>query len=134
MARFSEAAKSRYCTVVGDRVAVANERSLFHVLEVTSGKAVRAVQLTDWARSYCAIGSCCFYGQARLFRVAAATTATWSSGRSALGFETCRLDAHTAHGASKVSTEPLSVRGDSHRSGWPVLCSVTDSANVAGNG
>ena len=52
MARLSEAARSTHFTVVGDRVAVANERLPLHVLEVTSGKAVRAVQLTDWARRF----------------------------------------------------------------------------------
>ena len=31
---------------------VLNERLPLHVLEVTSGKAVLAVQLTDWARRF----------------------------------------------------------------------------------
>jgi hypothetical protein len=49
----SEAAGSTHFTVVGDRVAVADYRSTLHVLDVTTGKELRTVPLTDRARSVC---------------------------------------------------------------------------------
>ena len=51
-----------------------------------------------------------------------------------LRFETFPFVGHAACAASAVWAEPPSVWRDSHRSGWPALCSVTDSAKVAGNG
>ncbi len=46
------------------------------------------------------------YEQARLFQAAAATTATWSSGRAALGFETFPFDGHATYAANTVSAIP----------------------------
>ncbi len=49
----SEAAGATHFTVVGDRVAVADFRSTLHVLDVTTGKELRSVHLSDRARSVC---------------------------------------------------------------------------------
>ncbi|MEP7120059.1 MAG: PQQ-binding-like beta-propeller repeat protein [Byssovorax sp.] len=49
----SEAAGATHFTVAGDRVAVADYRSTLHVLDVTTGKELRSVRLSDRARSVC---------------------------------------------------------------------------------
>lgn len=49
----SEGAGSTHFTVVGDRVAVADFRSTLHVLDVTTGKELRSVRLSDRARNIC---------------------------------------------------------------------------------
>lgn len=50
----SEAAGATHFTVVGDRVAVADFRSILHVLDVATGKELQSVRLSDRARSVCA--------------------------------------------------------------------------------